>query len=181
MYDVDSTTAPSALSKPILKTFDFSKFDSVSAKGGQRNAHLSLCGNMSRLSDASWGVELFRAGTGDTGTRREMSNWESTSKSDSQSFVLTGRSSSPRSMLLCRNSTSVSVVCSLRRIRLDDYEGTHIYWLFKYNVAMHSRVLGLVSTITAASMHDVKMYGVTAVSKRLNYAQNRQTLRRRKR
>jgi hypothetical protein len=48
MYDVDSTTQPSALSKPNLKTFDFSPFDTFSAKDAQRNAHLSLCGNMSQ-------------------------------------------------------------------------------------------------------------------------------------
>jgi len=53
MDDTDSTMAPSASSKTVLRTFDFSQFDTFSAKGGQTNAHLSLCGNMSQ-SVAPW-------------------------------------------------------------------------------------------------------------------------------
>jgi hypothetical protein len=85
MDDIDSTMAPSALSKPILRTFDFSQFGTFSGKGGQRNAHLSFCGNMSqnvapwcpagtRWKEGSHSSASFNLGFGDSVARPEELN-----------------------------------------------------------------------------------------------------------
>ena len=83
MENMDSRMESSALSKPILRTFDFSQFDTFSAKCGQRNAHLSLCGNMSQnvapWCPAGWkggshSSASFNLGFGDSVARPEELN-----------------------------------------------------------------------------------------------------------